>query len=165
MIAMSLAKRIRDFRYAKGWGPDELAGRAQISRTALYQIECGKTETPRAGTLSRIAQALGLPVDVLLGLDEPGYDFGDHGQKPWSSDRFRRGEPEAELSLLSAGRVSPSRNPVTGSSGGMAKAYTIDTDVEEKFRDLLDSPLAESIIRLIEETHRLLPYRAAHSAV
>jgi len=55
---VTIAKRVRDCRYAKGWGPDELTSRAAISRTALYQIECGKTETPRAGTLRRIAQAL-----------------------------------------------------------------------------------------------------------
>ena len=64
---MTLAKRIRDCRYAKGWGPDELAQRADISRTALYQIECGKTETPRAGTLRRIARALEVPIERLLG--------------------------------------------------------------------------------------------------
>ena len=46
---MSLAQRVRDYRYSKGWGPDELAGRAAISRTALYQIESGKTELPRRG--------------------------------------------------------------------------------------------------------------------
>jgi transcriptional regulator with XRE-family HTH domain len=67
---MSLSKRIRDCRYAKGWGPDELASRAEISRTALYQIECGKTETPRAGTLRRIARALEVPIDRLLGLED-----------------------------------------------------------------------------------------------
>src|SRR4051812_675967 len=64
---MTLAKRIRDCRYAKGWGPDELALRAEISRTALYQIERGKTETPRAGTLRRIARALDVSIDALLG--------------------------------------------------------------------------------------------------
>ena len=64
---MTLAERIRDCRYAKGWGPDELAHRADISRTALYQIECGKTETPRAGTLRRIARALDVSIERLLG--------------------------------------------------------------------------------------------------
>ena len=43
---ISLAQRVRDFRYSKGWGPDELATRAEISRTALYQIESGKTGLP-----------------------------------------------------------------------------------------------------------------------
>src|SRR5437763_15155959 len=64
---MTLAQRVRDYRYSKGWGPDELAHRAAISRTALYQIESGKTELPRAGTLRRIALALEIPMESLLG--------------------------------------------------------------------------------------------------
>src|SRR4051794_15825626 len=67
MLTMSLAQRVRDYRYSKGWGPDELAGRAAISRTALYQIESGKTELPRAGTLRRIALALDVSMEILLG--------------------------------------------------------------------------------------------------
>ena len=67
---MSLAQRVRDFRYSKGWGPDELANRAEISRTALYQIESGKTGLPRAGTLRRIAVALEVPMEDLLGHED-----------------------------------------------------------------------------------------------
>src|SRR5271167_4579189 len=63
---MNLSRRIRDLRYAKGWGPDELASRAKISRTALYQIERGNTSKPQAGTLRRISRALGVPLEVLL---------------------------------------------------------------------------------------------------
>ena len=63
---MDLSRRIRDLRYAKGWGPDELASRAKISRTALYQIERGSTTKPQAGTLRRISRALGVPLEVLL---------------------------------------------------------------------------------------------------
>src|SRR6516165_6507897 len=68
---MSLAQRVKEFRYSKGWGPDELASRAEISRTALYQIESGKTELPRAGTLRRIAVALDVPMEELLGSTDP----------------------------------------------------------------------------------------------
>src|SRR3954471_1030481 len=64
---MTLAQRVRDYRYSKGWGPDELAREAAISRTALYQIESGKTELPRAGTLRRIAMGLGVSMETLLG--------------------------------------------------------------------------------------------------
>src|SRR5438270_11774694 len=64
--SMNLAKRIRDLRYSKGWGPDELANRAKISRTALYQIERGNTSKPQAGTLRRISRALGVPLEALL---------------------------------------------------------------------------------------------------
>ena len=63
---MDLSRRIRDLRYAKGWGPDELANRAKISRTALYQIERGNTSKPQAGTLRRISRALGVPLEILL---------------------------------------------------------------------------------------------------
>src|SRR3954470_20344690 len=83
---MTLAKRIRDYRYIKGWGPDELANRAQISRTALYQIESGKTELPRAATLRRIARALDVPMDVLLGNTELA-----------SLERAAAGRPSREL--------------------------------------------------------------------
>ena len=68
---MSLSKRVRDGRYAKGWGPDELAQRAEISRTALYQIESGRTAIPRASTLGRIAAALGMPVESLIQVLDP----------------------------------------------------------------------------------------------
>ena len=56
---MSLAQRVRDIRYAKGWGPDELANRAEISRTALYQIESGKTGFPRADAAADRRRARG----------------------------------------------------------------------------------------------------------
>ena len=76
---ITLAQRVRDFRYSKGWGPDELASRAEISRTALYQIESGKTGLPRAGTLRRIAMALDVSMDDLLGHAEPA---SGHATRP-----------------------------------------------------------------------------------
>src|SRR5438067_10919611 len=84
---ISLAQRVRDFRYSKGWGPDELASRAEISRTALYQIESGKTGLPRAGTLRRIAVALDVSMDDLLGHGElephpPARSSHDHVASP-----------------------------------------------------------------------------------
>src|SRR4051795_11806004 len=78
---ISLAQRVRDFRYSKGWGPDELANRAEISRTALYQIESGKTGLPRAATLRRIAVALDVSMDELLGDPEPSGHPGARSSK------------------------------------------------------------------------------------
>jgi transcriptional regulator with XRE-family HTH domain len=153
---MTLAKRIRDWRYAKGWGPDELAGRAEISRTALYQIECGKTETPRAATLSRIARALGVPVETLLSTDParvrghlsvireggPDSDFGDpYAFAPESSDSS---DADAELGLDDAH---------SGPGGGVARFR----DLERKLHEVLESPLGESVARILEESYRLLP--------
>src|SRR5262249_19185992 len=78
---MSLAQRVRDIRYAKGWGPDELANRAEISRTALYQIESGKTGLPRAGTLRRIAVALDVPMEDLLGFEGETDGSNSHSER------------------------------------------------------------------------------------
>src|SRR5215813_9387044 len=92
---MSLAQRVRDFRYSKGWGPDELASRAEISRTALYQIESGKTGLPRAGTLRRIAVALDVPMEELLGHEataEPDHSPADQAQVH-PVTRHRAGRP------------------------------------------------------------------------
>jgi transcriptional regulator with XRE-family HTH domain len=159
---MTLAKRIHDCRYAKGWGPDELASRAQISRTALYQIECGKTETPRAGTLRRIAKALDVSIDVLLGNAEwdfddvdpvpakattPGAPGIDHREAAASNFPRQDGlPPRPTFDRLPPPYISP--RPDSPSR---------EREVELKLRELLASPLGESVARIVEESHRLLP--------
>ena len=142
---MTLAQRIRDHRYAKGWGPDELASRAAISRTALYQIESGKTEQPRAGTLRRIAQALDIPTEALLG---PNLGVvGAHWPSTESLAQPRREE------YGSPARFRIEESPVLLRSG----------DLERKFHELLDSPLGESLARIVEESYRILPKPANDS--
>jgi transcriptional regulator with XRE-family HTH domain len=130
---MNLSRRIRDLRYAKGWGPDELASRAKISRTALYQIERGNTSKPQAGTLRRISRALGVPLESLL-------DAG-----------------AASIEVDVAAPIAA--NPATPSSLGAGRPASSDRAEElmEKFRMLLASPLAEGVARIIEESFRLLP--------
>jgi transcriptional regulator with XRE-family HTH domain len=132
---MELSKRIRDLRYAKGWGPDELASRAKISRTALYQIERGNTSKPQAGTLRRISRALGVPLEILL-------EIG-----PAST-----GDNSADLAMPAAPTASPA-NAV----GGRIPTSDRASELMEKFRVLLASPLAEGVARIIEESFRLLP--------
>jgi transcriptional regulator with XRE-family HTH domain len=133
---MNLSRRIRDLRYAKGWGPDELASRAKISRTALYQIERGNTSKPQAGTLRRISRALGVPLENLLETTPVSAPAGDPGSV----------SPES----TAVGVVTP------GLSG---RGPTTDRAEEliEKFRLLLGSPLAEGVARIVEESFRLLP--------
>ena len=136
---MTLAQRVRDQRYAKGWGPDELASRAAISRTALYQIESGKTEQPRAATLRRIAQALEIPTETLLGPHLGVVSLG------WSAS-------ESALAL---------RNDVAAG----AVRFRIDEagetvrngEIDRKFHELLASPLGEGLARIVEESYRILP--------
>jgi transcriptional regulator with XRE-family HTH domain len=153
---MTIAKRVRDIRYAKGWGPDELAHRAEISRTALYQIECGKTETPRAGTLKRIAKALDVSIETLMGHEEGGaFEVGRAAAVP--------AEPEA-----------PATPPVEGAEAESPTLRTRDAvrrlsraqegELLRKFHELLASPASDSIARIIEESYRLLgPHRNGHT--
>lgn len=131
---MNLSRRIRDLRYAKGWGPDELASRAKISRTALYQIERGNTSKPQAGTLRRISRALGVPLEILL-------------ESPAIS---------TEGELVATG---PTTVTTVGSSVSSGRIPSSDRAEEllEKFRLILASPLAEGVARIVEESFRLLP--------
>ena len=136
---MTLAQRVRDQRYAKGWGPDELASRASISRTALYQIESGKTEQPRAATLRRIAQALDIPTESLLG---PHLGLVSLS---WSGTESGRLDADHAIRFRSDDSQSSGRPP----------------EIDRKIQEILASPLGESLIRIVEESHRILPKSVA----
>ena len=140
---MNLSRRIRDLRYAKGWGPDELASRAKISRTALYQIERGSTNKPQAGTLRRISRALGVPLEVLL------------TTAPDSVSTFTNAQASAQ----------PSTSGTSGSISGRLPSSERAEELIEKFRLLLSSPLAEGVARIVEESFRLLPIIPPPSSV
>jgi transcriptional regulator with XRE-family HTH domain len=171
---MSLAQRVRDFRYSKGWGPDELANRAEISRTALYQIESGKTGLPRAGTLRRIAVALEVPMEDLLGhegeTDEvqagtdrvqlprrsPGlYDWLPSEGGPLSMPsvgNFRALSTTASDDLRFAiETVTPAK------TNGHESIYVREGELMSKLHDLLHSSIGESVARIVEELHTAIP--------
>ena len=140
---MTLAQRVRDQRYAKGWGPDELATRASISRTALYQIESGKTEQPRAATLRRIAQALDIPTEALLGPHLGILSLGWKNAEP-SQQGQRLVDHHAAVRL----RLDES---------------ALHSDLDRKFHEVLASPLGEGVAKIVEETYRFLPHALAEA--
>jgi transcriptional regulator with XRE-family HTH domain len=174
---MSLAQRVRDFRYTKGWGPDELASRAAISRTALYQIESGKTELPRAGTLRRIALALEVSMESLLGHGEaakPG-----PGTLPPGPSRKVRNQADWLPSEGGPLTLPPSRPPTRLDADGDAR-FAVEVEAQaapapppssldgmvlsprehelaRKLHELLASPLGEGVALIVEESYRLLP--------
>src|SRR3954452_15396399 len=153
---MSLAQRVREFRYIKGWGPDELANRAQISRTALYQIESGKTELPRAATLRRIARALDVPMDVLLAntelasLERAAAVRPSRELPPSPADReFAWGSPGlTEPEDEPVGYPTPDRSRSSASPG--SRPITTRGELAKMFLDLLDSPLGPDVVHYIE---------------
>jgi transcriptional regulator with XRE-family HTH domain len=163
---MSLAKRVRDYRFAKGWGPDELANRASISRTALYQIESGKTELPRAATLRRIAQALDVSMDVLLEDVDSSQVLGvraksrrlpaGHGNGN-GGDFDRVGKVWDHQDMMEGPRPRPFDNtPFLRAPAGVVRTSPNRAELERKFRELLDSPLGDGLTKLVEEAHRFL---------
>ena len=139
MSSMNLPSVIRGLRYAKGWGPDELASRAKISRTALYQIERGGTSKPQAGTLQRISRALGVPLEELL-------------TTTVSSDGMSAVPAHGAVATVSRER------PIPVSSAERADALI------DMFQVLLSSPLADGVARIVEESFRLLPIIPPHSS-
>jgi transcriptional regulator with XRE-family HTH domain len=157
---MTLSQRIREYRYSKGWGPDELAGRASISRTALYQIECGRTEAPRAGTLCRIAKALGVGVESLLGAHDAALGQAlDHD--PEAANAQHPGDWTGPANALDAEVVGRSSE----FSHGPRLALSSQDDVRRAFAELLDSPYADTVGRIVTEMHRLLPNTRERNAV
>src|SRR4051794_26989072 len=155
---MSLAQRVRDYRYSKGWGPDELASRAAISRTALYQIESGKTELPRAGTLRRIALALDISMDTLLGHGEtaqtpppvPPASLSPPQGRPRTGVEWypSEGVPLSAMggrSLSKFDHMENGRFGVEVPSAHDANSFGRDRELSLKFHELLLSPFGESV--------------------
>src|SRR5271165_1344806 len=170
---MSLAQRVRDIRYAKGWGPDELANRPEISRTALYQIESGKTGLPRAGTLRRIAVALEVPMEDLLG-SEDEVDGAKAASERVGPSRRSRGiydwvpseggtlsmPPGATFKTLSATGADEVRfalDAVPSKPNGHESVFVREGELMSKLHDLLHSPIGAGVAQVIEELHTLLP--------
>jgi transcriptional regulator with XRE-family HTH domain len=169
---MSLAQRVRDIRYSKGWGPDELANRAEISRTALYQIESGKTGLPRAGTLRRIAVALEVPMEDLLGHeahpDELSstsasagaarrpralYDWvpGEGGPLALPGGPIFNGVANGDEARFAVEPAPPAKN------NGHDSIYLREGELMSKLHDLIHSPIGGGVARIVEELHVLLP--------
>ncbi|WP_240911364.1 helix-turn-helix domain-containing protein [Paludisphaera soli] len=173
---MTLAQRVRDFRYAKGWGPDELASRAEISRTALYQIESGKTGLPRAGTLRRIAVALDVSMNVLLGEDEDPSTIPTRGvgERPQAVARSRSGDrwfPAEGGPLALPGvanpavrgvsddfreAVRPQVDPPRPALSAHESALLREGELMSKLHDLLHSGVGASVARILDELHGLV---------
>jgi transcriptional regulator with XRE-family HTH domain len=178
---ITLAQRVRDFRYSKGWGPDELASRAEISRTALYQIESGKTGLPRAGTLRRIAVALDVSMDELLGNSDPSAATKSRPahEHPVPASRGRElsdwipGEggpltlPSSGPHSGTLGHVAAMEDPRTEERFGVehqrrSQAVALDGllmregELMSKLHDLLHSPMGQGIARIVDDLHVMI---------
>jgi transcriptional regulator with XRE-family HTH domain len=70
-----------------GWTRETLAHHSGISWSAIAQIESGRRRDVRLGTLSALAEALGVSVDYLIGNAETiGQPLFEHRVLPYASD-------------------------------------------------------------------------------
>ena len=60
-------KNLRKLRNNKKWSQEKLAREAGISYQTLIKIERGNIENPKIETIIKLAKALGVSVDGLLG--------------------------------------------------------------------------------------------------
>lgn len=117
---MALATRLRKLRSDRGLSLDEVAKKAGISKTYLWELErdTGETKKPSADVLLRIAEALSTTLAELLSLqtvqadDGPvelppslrkfqeqreaiGEPLSDEDLRDLASMKFRGGQPES----------------------------------------------------------------------
>lgn len=62
-----LKMRLQHLRRAKGWTQAELAKKARVTQALVSQLEAGKKASPSVVPLLRLARALGVSVEQLLG--------------------------------------------------------------------------------------------------
>ncbi len=67
-----LAEKLKKLRQKKGWTQQELSHRAGLSHNAISKIEQGATKKPIMQTLIKIADALGVSFDELVGREMHG---------------------------------------------------------------------------------------------
>ena len=73
MAYFDTGNKIKEIRESRNLTQDQLAELASLNRVTIAKYESGKVE-PGAHALSRIADALDISTDVLLGRSEPGDD-------------------------------------------------------------------------------------------
>ncbi len=67
-----LAQNIRKIRLKRGFSQERLARSANISNATLVKIEAGTAKEPTITTVAKIAQALDVSIDELVGRVKKG---------------------------------------------------------------------------------------------
>jgi len=60
-------KNLKRLRLKKGWSQERLAREAGISYITFVKIERGNIQNPKLETLMKLAKALGVSIDKLVG--------------------------------------------------------------------------------------------------
>ena len=84
-MVKDIGNRIAELRRERGLNQDELAELATLSRISIARYETGKIE-PGAKALGRIADALEVSTDVLLGRSDEPPDFVPKNEAPQTEE-------------------------------------------------------------------------------
>ena len=90
----NIGNNIRAFREAAHLTQDELAERAGVNRVTIAKYESGRIE-PSSATLPRLAAALHISADALLGEDREL--LSDEDREIWEAREAARRDPERNL--------------------------------------------------------------------
>lgn len=90
---VNIGDRIRQYRESKGWTQDDLADAAEMNRVTIAKYETGKIE-PKAKTLGKLAVALNVDVNLLLGLNA---DMSDADREIWEAREAARRDPDRDV--------------------------------------------------------------------
>ena len=104
-MSYDVGERIREFRKQAGLNQDQLAELSSLNRVTVAKYESGKVE-PGAKALSRIADALEISVDVLLGRNADEPQPADQDESWAIRERLRR-DPEYRLLFSAAEKATP----------------------------------------------------------
>lgn len=103
MTLYDVGEKIRNRRKALGLNQDQLAELASLNRVTIAKYESGKVE-PGAQALSRIADALEISVDALLGRDVEHQDDEIQDEVMQMRERLRR-DPSYRLLFQAADKA------------------------------------------------------------
>lgn len=96
-IVTAIAARMRELRDARGLSLQDVADRAGIAKSHVWQIEQGKSANPTIATTVGIARALGVSLDYLAGLSSAQPDLHPEALRiACEVDALLRGLPAPE---------------------------------------------------------------------
>lgn len=106
MAYIDAGAKIREVRKSRGMSQDELAELANLNRVTVTKYEAGRVE-PGAQALVRIADALDVSVDELLGRTEPSATMKEENDI-WEIREQLRRDPNTRLLFSAAKNAQPS---------------------------------------------------------
>lgn len=65
-----LSTRLKELRKKKGWSQQKMAERTGLSYNAITKIEQGLAKHPTLKTLIKLAEAFGIGLDELVGINQ-----------------------------------------------------------------------------------------------